>query len=409
MLAVIGLLCSISVSAHDFEVDGIYYTITSSADKTVGVTFHGDDYESYFNEYPGAVTIPESVTYNGSDYSVTSIEDYAFYYCPSLLSVVIPNSVTSIGDYAFLDCYKLTSVVIPNSVTSIGEWAFADCSRLTSVVISNSVTSIEDYAFYNCYNLTSVVIPNSVTSIGNSAFSGCSNLTSVEIPNSVTSIGDYAFLDCYNLTSVVIPNSVTSIGDEAFRRCSGLTSLVVASENPVYDSREGCNAIIHTSSNELVAGCQSTIIPNSVTSIGEYAFYICSGLTSVVIPNSVTSIGDYAFYNCSKLRKLISHAEVPPSCGSSVFEGVNKKACVLQVPGDCIPAYQQADQWKEFFFIEGVPTAIGGVTMDGAASAKADVYSTNGMLIKRNAELKNLKHELPAGIYIIGGKKVWVK
>ena len=115
----------------------------------------------------------------------------------------------------------------------------------------------------------------------------------------------------------------------------------------------------------------------------------------------------YAY--CINLKKLISYAEVPPICGSNVFDGVNTQECTLQVPEKSISAYQQADQWKEFSFIEGVPTAIGGVTVDGAVPATADVYSTNGMLIKRNADLKNLKHELPAGIYIIGGKKVYVR
>ena len=175
---------------------------------------------------------------------------------------------------------------------------------------------------------------------------------------------------------MVIGNSVTSIGEGAFWGCSDLTSVV---------------------------------IPNSVTSIGDYAFWHCSSLTSVVIPNSVTSIGKSAFFGCSGLTKLSCYAKVPPTCGGDVFYGINKETCVLQVPQSCLTAYQQADQWKEFFFIEDVLSGIGEVTMDGAVPGMADVYSTNGMLIKRNAEVKNLKHELPAGIYIIGGKKVWVK
>ncbi len=347
VLAVMGLLCSMSVSAEDFEVDGIYYNITVG--KTVAVTYSSDS----SNEYSGEVKIPESVTYNGNSYSVTSIGDEAFRKCSSLTSVELPNSVTSIGVSAFRKCSSLTSVVIPNSVTSIGESAFRDCSSLTSVEIPNSVTSIGDYAFYNCSSLTSVELPNRVTSIGNYVFSGCSSLTSVELPNSVTSIGKCAFSNCLSLTSVEIGNSVTSIGD--------------------------------------------------------YAFYGCSGLTSVELGKSVETIGQKAFSGCKNLKKLISYTEVPPVCGSYVFDGVNTQKCILQVPEKSISAYQQAYQWKEFFLIEGVPTAIGGVTVDGAVPATADVYSTNGMLVKRNADLKNLNHELPAGIYIIGGKKVWVK
>ena len=152
-----------------------------------------------------------------------------------------------------------------------------------------------------------VVIPSTVnyngntynvTSIGNNAFYGCSGLTSITIPNSVTSIGDGAFSYCSGLTSITIPNSVTSIEWYAFIYCSGLTSVIVESGNTHYDSRGNCNAIIETASNMLIAGCKNTVIPNSVTSIGDRAFEGCSGLTSITIPNSVTHIGSYAFYEC---------------------------------------------------------------------------------------------------------------
>ena len=223
------LLCSITASAHDFEVDGIYYNVTSSANLTVSVTYKGNSYRSYYNEYNGAVIIPSTATYNSMTYSVTSI----------------------------------------------GESAFHDCSRLTSITI-----------------------PESVTSIGRSAFFGCSSLTSITIPESVTSIGESAFRGCSSLTSITIPESVTSIGSSAFYGCSSLTSIIVKEGNIVYDSRDNCNAIIETSSNKLIVGCSATIIPESVTSIGESTFSGCSSLTSITIPEGVTSIGDYAFENC---------------------------------------------------------------------------------------------------------------
>ncbi len=250
LLFLLILMSCIGARAHDFVVDGIYYNITSSSvPYTVAVTYAGTRPE--YPTYSGAVTIPESVTYNGVTYSVTSIGEEAFNYCKGLTSVIIPNSVTRIGSDAFRLCSGLTSVTIPNSVTSIGDWAFLDCSGLTSVTIGNSVTSIGSMAFYECSGLTSVtwnakncsafsgtpfynistqitefIIGDDVTSIPASMCSGMSNLPSVTIPNSVTSIGSYAFSYCSGLTSLTIPNSVTSIGSHVFDGCSGLNLLI---------------------------------------------------------------------------------------------------------------------------------------------------------------------------------------
>ena len=190
------------------------------------------------------------------------------------------------------------------TVTSIGAGAFSGCSGLTSVTIPEGVISIGGGAFLGCSGLTSVTIPESVTNIGDWAFCGCSGLTSVTIPEGVTSIGNDAFCACSGLTNVTIPESVTSIGNYAFRACSGLTSISVESGNPVYDSRNNCNALIETATNTLIAGCNNTIIPKSVTNIGSWAFSYCSGLTSVTIPEGVTSIGNDAFFDCSGLTSV---------------------------------------------------------------------------------------------------------
>ena len=206
--------------------------------------------------------------------SVTSIGDYAFRDCSSLTSIEIPSGVTSIGDYAFRDCSGLTSVTFGDNIqlTSIGSSAFSGCSNLTSIEIPSGVTYIGVYAFGGCSNLTSVTFGDNIqlTSIRGSAFSGCSSLTSIEIPSGVTSIGDYAFRDCSSLTSIEIPSGVISISDSAFAGCINIDTINVADSNSIYKSDGNC--IIEISTNTLIVGCKNSIIPNYITSIGNFAF-----------------------------------------------------------------------------------------------------------------------------------------
>ena len=273
----------------------------------------------------GAFELPSTL----DGYPVTSIGDYAFYNCDSLTSITIPDSVTSIGTGAFGACDSVTSITVDkgnkvydsrNNCNAIIE---TDTNTLISgcqsTVIPNSVTSIGNYAFLGCSSLKSITIPGSVTSIGEFAFGGYDNLTSITIPNSVTSIGEGAFNGCDSLTSITIPDSVTSIGNGAFSYCSSLTSITVDKGNKVYDSRNNCNAIIGTDTNTLISGCQSTVIPNSVTSIGEFAFGGYDNLTSITIPNSVTSIGEGAFLGCHSLTSITIPDSVT-SIGDHAFE-----------------------------------------------------------------------------------------
>ena len=283
------------------STEGILYDISADGTYAALIGYEGTDTD-----------IKIASTYKGLP--VKTIYNQAFYQ-KYIVSVIIPDSVTSIGGYAFSGCSSLTSVTMGNSVTSIGDDAFAYCSNLTSIVIPDSVTSIGNDAFRNCSSLTSIVIPDSVTSIGTYAFSECSSLTSVTIPDSVTSIGYAAFEYCSSLTSIVIPDSVTYIGYYAFYRCSNLININVNENNTAYQSING-NLYTKDGKNlvQYAIGKTDTsfTIPDSVTSIGDYAFYGCSSLTSIVIPDSVTSIGNYAFYGCSSLPSIV----IPDSVAS---------------------------------------------------------------------------------------------
>ena len=304
-LLILSVFVSISASAYDVEVDGIYYNLA----KKFALVTYGDV------EYAGEIVIPESIVVNEETYTVKEIQKEAFYGCSGLISVTIPSSVTSIGSSAFRGCGGLTSVSIPNSITSIGGKVFEGCSALTSVTIPSSVTSIGYSAFYGCSSLTSVTIPNSVTSIGESAFYGCSGLTSVTIPNSVTSIGELAFRNCSGLTSVTIPNSTTSIGRYTFEGCSALTSVT---------------------------------IPNSVTYIGDYAFNRCNGLVSITIGSGVERIGKFAFAECKNLETLTCLAEnVPNTNGNPCYKSMIEYS-TLVVPESALQAYKTTYPWSGF-------------------------------------------------------------
>ena len=282
-----------------------------------------------------------------TDGSVTSIADYAFYYCADLANITVPACVTHIGKYAFLGCAGLTDITVeggnPNYHSDGGCLIETATGTLlqgcnTSVIPTDgSVTSIADYAFAGCTNLSSITIPACVTSIGKYAFAACGGLTGITVENgnptyrsdgnclietatgtllqgcsasviptdgSVTSIADYAFLGCYGLTRVTVPACVTTIGKHAFAGCVALMNISVESGNPTYHSSGGC--LIETATGTLLQGCNTSVIPTdgSVTSIGDYAFAGCVGLPRISIPTCVTDIGKYAFYYCKGLTDV---------------------------------------------------------------------------------------------------------
>lgn len=302
----------------------------------------------------------------GLDTETNPPVDYAFAECTTITSVKIPDTVMVIGDYAFGQCTALEQIELPKSVTTIGLGAFSLCSSLASIEIPDSVTNINEYSFYLCSSLVCIavnenntkytsingnlytkdkktfiqyaigktspnfVIPDDVTNIGACAFLGCPNIEIIELSDNVISIGNEAFFFCARLKSVTIPASVTSIGFGAFYACMSLECIEVDKNNPNYSSIDGSlytkdkkTLIKYTIKNKdssftipksvtsigdyaffMVGNLENISIPDSVTSIGNRAFYFCTSLTSIVIPDNVTIIGNDAFYYCTSLKDV---------------------------------------------------------------------------------------------------------
>jgi len=349
---------------------------------------------------PGKVSTIEQDVFNGCkslesvvlSAGVKTIGSRAFVVCESLVSIDFGTTVTEIGNEAFRECISLKNVVLPSGISRISDAVFKGCSGLVSVTLPDGISYISNGAFMGCKNLVSINIPEGVTRILQAAFNGCESLTSLYLPSSLTTIGDNAFSDCLSLSAMVIPSGVTSLGEYVFSRCPSLISLIVESGNPVYDSRDNCNAVVKTQTGELLYGCKGTVIPDSVTSIGQYAFYrnyglesiviprniasigykafsyctnlssltlseglesigaaafeACYGLTTVRIPKTVAALGSSAFLSCHDLTSVRIDAVVPPEAGRYMFD--DTKNCPLYVPAESVDSYKSADGWKEY-------------------------------------------------------------
>lgn len=333
LMTVAVLLCSVTASAQSFEVDGIFYNVTSSTDLTAEVV------PCVNNKYEGSIVIPSQVSYLNKEYTVTRVGSHAFSQCFNLSSINLPNTVTSIGSQAFYYCKSLTSITIPTTVKTIEFRAFADCSNLTSINIPSGVTRIEQGLFYGCSKLKAVTIPSSVNTIDIYAFRDCSNLSSIVIPKSVTSIGDEAFSGCTSLTSVTsVAATPPTLGFSVFSTEPTAKLYVPKNSNTAYASAGWNNYF--TSIAEISGSCGANLtwtlyndgelivegtgamsnyswdtspwaiysesitkatIKEGVTTIGDYAFQGCRALTSASLPTGLTSIGKYAFQRCEAL------------------------------------------------------------------------------------------------------------
>ena len=338
---------SLMVRAINVEIDGIMYNINVKTGLTevVANTSH---------QYTGDIVIPETITYEGKEYTVTAIGESAFFQ-RNITSITFPNSITSIDRAAFYCCSSLDSVALPEKVTVIGDMLFANCTSLRRVVIPEGLTLIDNSAFNSCYSLDSLIIPNSVTRIEDWAFALCKGLTYVEMSKGLTYVGRGAFGDCSALNTViipdltswsminfgdynsnpltttktlkinneeirdlVIPDDVTYIGDYAFRGCTNITSVTMG---------------------------------ENVTKIGTSAFYGCKNCASITIGENVTSIGSWAFYGCSAMTSLTSLPRKVPSTTSNSFDSAIKDQAILYVPSAALEAYSSKAPWSDFYDI----------------------------------------------------------
>ena len=404
------LLSASGAFAAGTKIGNLYYNLDENT-RTAEVTFEAAPWNGNGYSYAslsGAVVIPSSITYDNKQYSVIGIDGYAFYGCTGLTSITIPESVTSIGSTAFYGCTGLTSITIPESVTSIGSTAF-----------------------YGCTGLTSITIPESVTSIGDGAFRGCTGLTSI-----VWNARNYSDddIDVFNqiapqIVSFTLGSNVETIPAKLCRDMSKLTSITVAAGNTVYDSHDNCNAIIETATNKLIAGCKNTVIPNSVTSIGDYAFK-GSGLTSITIPNSVTYIGEGAFYGCTdltsvtlgsslkviekwgfascvNLQTITCYSQRPPTVQEDGLADV-PYSTIIYVPADYLDTYKQHVTWGNYDVRPIDGSAVENVTLQGmrveagmlvfGEPAEVSVYTVAGICVHSGM---TERLQLPSGVYTV--------
>lgn len=318
LLLASAIATSLSAAAYDFEWAGIYYNITGN--NTVEVTYPDRDN----NTYSGSISVPETVTNNGTEYSVTTIGEYAFQ-GSAVTSVSMPEGITSIDYNAFSGCQNLESVMLPESLTTLGSEAFSSCKSLRAVKIPSGVTAIPDFCFFGCSSLNSVTIPEGVTAIGSSAFGSCSLSNALTLPESLEKIGNCAFYNNGALRSVNIPAKVKKIEERAFSLC-GLTGMV---------------------------------IPEGVQTIGSYAFYKNS-LENLTLPSTIISIGEGAFGDINNLESIICNAATPPTLGAGAFSiNINP---VIKVPISSIAAYRKASGWKVFTNYYGGEMIADGIT-----------------------------------------------
>lgn len=325
------LLNSVLSQSQTFNDGDLEYTVIDATNNYVSV-------QSYDNICPtGNLVIPETVTDNSINYTVTEIAQFAFNACPNLISVSLPNSITVINTAAFRNSSGLTTINLPNNLNRIEDQGFSGCSSLINVTFPAGLTSLRQRTFEDCTSLTNVSLPDSLNFVGFEAFKGCTSLTDVSLSNGMTNINSGLFYGCSSLINVTIPDSITSISPFGFYGCTSLITINLPSNLDVIWNRAFFGSTNLTNIN----------FPNTLTSIGEQSFFN-TNLNDINIPESVTTIDSQAFQSCDNLTNVTVNWNIPLTIDADVFANVTINNVSLTVPQGTIPDYQAAAVWQDF-------------------------------------------------------------
>ena len=343
------------------------------------------------------IKIEEVVSYKNIGMKVLNVNPYTCY-CNEFVKTLNINNSGKIDNRAFEGCKNITSVSLGNKVTGIGDYAFSGCTGIKEIKITNLVTSIGNYSFNGCNLLQKLVFVDCPSTIGTNAFENCSALAELNLGKKIKAIGSYAFVNCSSLTKISIPKTTTTIGDYAFSGCNSLADVTIEERtesislgsngssplfadcpinsvylggklsyntssssgySPFYRNKDLQSVVITDTEEQIYDnefyGCtnlKSVTIGDGVKSIGNWAFSGCANLESFSFGKSMQSIGKEAFSDCTKMTSITSYAAKAPECGSQALDDIDKWSCVLHVPYSSLASYQNAEQWKEFFFIQ---------------------------------------------------------
>ena len=361
--------CSAGCWAYDFtepNADGVTIAYNILENQQLQMVSNVAAYQVDTNYNISKVVVPDKVTHEGVEYTITALGDYVFWNCGNLKEVQLPNTVTTLGMGVFTYCKGLEKVNIPDKVTALPTDLFFYCTALKQFTIPEQVTSIGDKAF-SYTGIRDIVIPSNVT-MGMAAFANCDELMTVVIEPGIKSTEAYLFYQCKALRQITLPEGVTTIGyssfyDSALEEINWPSTLTSITDGAFF----GTN-LTHVE------------FPEGLTKIGGQAFYNCASLTSITIPSSVMSIGYRTFWGCDNLMDVTSEITEPTAATGAGFGDATYAQATLRVPDGLADAYREAEGWKQFAHIVDATTSITGMA-DEHQVCVGHVYDLQGHCI----------------------------